>query len=106
MSVLAEEPGLSNAQLARRSLITPQTMNQILGRLEALGLVERMEHPEHGWMLQVYLTERGDQLRRECTRLVVAVEERMVSALSQEERRRLLEALRACTDALRGTAYG
>jgi len=27
MSVLAEEPGLSNAQLARRSSVTPQTMN-------------------------------------------------------------------------------
>jgi len=104
MSVLAEEPGLSNAQLARRSFVTPQTMNQILARLEALGLVERLEHPEHGRVLQVYLSERGDQLRRECTRLVVAVEARMVSVLSEEERRRLLEALRACTDALRGDA--
>ena len=101
MSVLAEEPGLSNAQLACRSFVTPQTMNQILGRLEALGLVERLEHPEHGRVLQAYLTEGGDQLRRECTRLVIAVEERMVSGLSEEERRRLLEALRACTDAFR-----
>ena len=41
MSVLAEEPGLSNARLARRSFVTPQTMNQILARLEASGLVER-----------------------------------------------------------------
>ncbi len=79
-------------------------MKQILGRLEALGFVERLEHPEHGWVLQAYLTERGDQLRRECTRLVVAVEERMVSVLSEEERRRLFEAVRTCTDALRGDA--
>ncbi len=104
LSVLAEEPGLSNAGLARRSFVTPQTMKQILGRLEALGLVERLEHPEHGRVLQSYLTERGDQLRRECTRLVVAVEERMVSVLSEEERRRLFEAVRTCTDALRGDA--
>jgi len=33
--------------------------------------------------------------------LVIAVEERMVSGLSEEERRRLLEALRAYTDAFR-----
>lgn len=37
MSVLAEQPGLSNAQLARRSFLTPQTMNQILGKLGGGG---------------------------------------------------------------------
>jgi DNA-binding MarR family transcriptional regulator len=101
MSVLAEQPGLSNAQLARRSFLTPQTMNQILVKLEALGLVERREHPEHGRVLQTYLTQDGERLRSECDRLVVTVEARMVSELSEEEKRRLLEALRGCAEALR-----
>src|SRR5215210_8834606 len=47
LSVLAEEPGISNAALARRSFVTPQTMNQIMLRLEAAGLVGRRPHPEH-----------------------------------------------------------
>ena len=100
MSVLAERPGLSNAQLARRSFLTPQTMNQILGRLEALGLIERRPHPEHGRVLQAYLTRGGERLRDECDRAVAAVEKRMVSGLSEEEQRGLLQALWGCAEAL------
>ena len=101
MSVLAEQPGLSNAQLARRSFLTPQTMNQILGKLEGLGFVERRGHPEHGRVLQAYLTRSGERLRDECDRTVAAVEKRMVSGLSEDEQRRLLEALCRCAEALR-----
>jgi len=89
MSVLAEEPGLSNAQLARRSFVTPQTMNQILARLGASGMVERRAHAEHGRVFQ-----------RLCHRRVFAVEEQMVSALSDAERLRLIRALRGCAEAL------
>ena len=101
LSVLAEEPGLSNATLARRSFVTPQTMNQILFRLEAARLVERRAHPEHGRVLQAFLTEEGEKLRQECAGRVDAVEERMVSGLSEDERSDLLELLRRCSAALR-----
>jgi DNA-binding MarR family transcriptional regulator len=101
LSVLAEEPGLSNAALARRSYVTPQTMNQILVRLEAAGLVERVAHPEHGRVLQGYLTTAGKRLRRECAERVDTVEERMLSGLSEDERATLLALLRRCSAALR-----
>lgn len=101
LSVLAEEPGISNATLARRSFVTPQTMNQILVRLEAAGLVERRAHPEHGRVLQSYLTGEGERLRQECARRVDAIEERMVAGLSEEERLAFLESLRECFAALR-----
>ena len=100
MSVLAEEPGLSNARLARRSFVTPQTMNQILVRLEASGLVERRGHPENGRVLQTFLTRKGEGLLEECTRMVDVVEERMVSGLTEGDRRALLGSLRACAEAL------
>lgn len=101
LSWLAEEPGLSNAALARRSFVTPQTTNQILVRLEAAGLVERRAHPEHGRVLQAYLTREGESLRGQCAERVDAVEERMVSGLSDDERRELLGLLRRCSAALR-----
>ena len=100
LSVLAEEPGISNAGLARRSFVTPQTMNQILARLEAAGFVERRLHPEHGRVLQAYLTEEGERLRRDCATRVDAVEERMVGGLSEDERLGLLEMLRVCSATL------
>jgi DNA-binding MarR family transcriptional regulator len=101
LSVLAEEPGISNASLARRSFVTAQTMNQILVRLEAAGLVERQAHPEHGRVLQAYLTEKGEKLRQECAKRVDVIEERMMAGLSEEERLALLELLRECSAALR-----
>jgi DNA-binding MarR family transcriptional regulator len=101
LSVLAEEPGISNAALARRSFVTPQTMNQIMLRLEAAGLVERRAHPEHGRVLQAYLTEEGNNLRKKCAIRVDALEGRMISWLSDDERRTLLELLRGCSAALR-----
>jgi DNA-binding MarR family transcriptional regulator len=104
MSVLAEEPGLSNAQIARRSFVTPQTMNEILARLEARGLVERRSHAEHGRVLQAYLTGEGERLLEECRRTVATVEDRMVSGLSERERGGLLEALRECAEALQRSA--
>ena len=76
-------------------------MNQILSRLESLGLIERREHPEHGRVLQAYLTERGKRLRNECDRMIAAIEERMVSELAEQDQRRLLEALRVCAESLR-----
>ena len=106
MTVLAEEPGLSNARLARRSFVTPQTMNQILGRLEAAGLVERRGHPEHGRVLQTFLTREGERLLEGCDRAVDAVEERMVSRLTEADRRALLESLRACAGALARSSQG
>jgi DNA-binding MarR family transcriptional regulator len=100
LSVLAEEPGLSNAGLARRSFVTPQTMNQILTRLEEAGLVERRPHPEHGRVLQAFLTKEGEELRRDCATRVEAIEGRMVAELSEEERSWLLGMLRRCSVAL------
>ena len=106
LSVLAEEPGLSNAALARRSFVTAQTMNQILVRLEAAGLVERRAHPEHGRVLQAYLTEEGERLRRKCAERVDVIEGLMVSGLSNEERSDLLGLLRRCSAALQREGSG
>jgi DNA-binding MarR family transcriptional regulator len=101
LSVLAEQPGISNAALARRSFVTPQTMNQVMLRLEAAGLVKRRAHPEHGRVLQAYLTEEGNNLRKECVIRVDALEGRMISGLSEDERLTLLGLLQRCSAALR-----
>jgi DNA-binding MarR family transcriptional regulator len=106
LSTLEATPSLSGAELARRSFVTPQTMNAILANLEAAGLVVRRPHPEHGRVLQAYLTEMGEESVARAHGLVEAVERRMLDRLSQDDRRRLLEALRGCVDALEGGAEG
>lgn len=100
MSVLGDSPGISGAELARRSFVTAQTMNQILANLEKRNLIEKRPHPEHGRVLQTYLTEKGEALASSAHREVEAAEEQMLERLNSEERKKLLETLRGCADSL------
>ena len=72
LTALAEEPGLSNADLARRAFVTPQTMNQVLRELEHRGWVSRHPHPEHGRILQAELTGPGRQVLAACHQAAAA----------------------------------
>jgi DNA-binding MarR family transcriptional regulator len=100
LSVLEETPGLSGAALARRSFVTPQTMNVILAKLEGAGLIERSPHPEHGRVLQTYLTDEGRGLVSGAHDVVAAVEESMLASLGRGDRVRLAETLNGCADRL------
>ncbi len=94
LSALEAAPGLWGAELARRSFVTPQTMNAILAKLESAGLVVRRPHPTHGRVLQACLTKLGEESVARAHGLVEAVEGRMLDRLCQDGRHRLLEALR------------
>ena len=100
LTVLEGEPGISGAGLARRCFVTPQTMNGIVANLEAAGLVERRAHPEHGRVLQAYLTGEGEAVVSRAHVPVWEIEERMLGDLGEDERAWLLRALRGCADAL------
>ncbi len=100
LSVLEDSPGLSGAALARRSFVTPQTMNMIVAKLEDAGLIARSPHPEHGRVLQAYLTDEGRELVTGAHEVVEAVEGRMLSGLGLEERIRLAETLNGLSDIL------
>jgi DNA-binding MarR family transcriptional regulator len=100
LSALEAAPGLSGAELARRGFVTPQTMNAIVVNLETAGLVVRRSHPEHGRVLQAYLTEAGEELVSRAHRVVEDIEQRMLKELDQDDRLRLLDALRSCADTL------
>jgi DNA-binding MarR family transcriptional regulator len=101
LSALDEQPGLSNAELARRAFVTPQTMNSILVLLERAGLVERRPHAEHGRVLTTVLTPAGAELVRACHEAVERIEQRMLAPLSNAERAQLATLLRTCAKALR-----
>src|ERR1700755_826228 len=82
LPALADAPGMSNADLARRAYVTPQTMNQVLRELERRGWVSRHPHPGHGRLLHAELTGPGQRVLGACHREVDAVEERMLAGLS------------------------
>jgi DNA-binding MarR family transcriptional regulator len=100
LTALDEEPGLSNAGLARRAFVTPQTMNQVLRELEQKEWVARHPHPGHARILQADLTPSGRTTLRACHRAVDAIEERMLAPLAPGDIQQLATTLRACIQAL------
>jgi DNA-binding MarR family transcriptional regulator len=102
LSVLDRRSGLSNAQLARRALVSPQSMNEVLLTLEQRGLVGRRAHPDHGRILQARLTAKGRSLLARCDEEVHQVEARMVDSLSEDEQAALRGALISSIRALHG----
>jgi DNA-binding MarR family transcriptional regulator len=100
LSALERESGISNAELARRSFVTPQTMIRIVETLEKLRLIARQPHPTHGKVLTASLTAQGSRLVASCHAAVAAVEERMLQPLSAQERSKLRSLLERCASAL------
>src|SRR5919201_3355208 len=81
LSVLRARAGLSNAQLARRSLITPQSMNEVLAVLAERGLVRRTPDESHGRVIRTELTPAGIAVMRACDAAVDALEAQMLAEL-------------------------
>ena len=100
MSVLHNRPGLSNAQLARRSFVTPQSMNEVISSLEQAELVEREAAPDHGRILRAQLTTRGDRLYKRIDREIAELEEQMLHELSERERKSFTDAAVSCVHML------
>ena len=102
MSVLGARPGLSNAQLARRSLVTPQSMIEILSRLERRDLVIREPDPNHARILRGTLTKKGRDLLRDADRAVAGIQEQILADVPQRERATLIEGMRSVMNRLSG----
>ncbi|MFD6193246.1 MarR family winged helix-turn-helix transcriptional regulator [Streptomyces sp. NPDC060275] len=100
LRALQQEPGLSGAALARRSMVTPQTMSSVLSNLEGRGLVERQPHPIHQHILEARLTRSGHALVRRADDVVRDLEDLLASRLGEDGAAGLLAQLERCSQAL------
>jgi DNA-binding MarR family transcriptional regulator len=100
LSVLRAHDGLSNAQLARRSLVTPQSMSEALRLLVDRGYVRRRADPGHGRIIRTELTRSGRRVLEHCDRSVDEVEREMLRDLDRDETSSLRSALTSCSRAL------
>jgi len=100
LSILDAVPGLSNAQLARRSLITPPAMLEVLAQLERRGLVQRHSDPDHGRILRAELTEEGARTLRASARAIERLSAELLSSVPDDERDTVRRGLVAMMDRL------
>jgi DNA-binding MarR family transcriptional regulator len=100
MSVLHNRPGLSNAQLARRSFVTPQSMIDVIAALENRGLVKRQADPDHGRILRARLTPKGQRLYARIDKEIAEFEEQMLGELSERRRKEFTKSVVSCVHSL------
>jgi DNA-binding MarR family transcriptional regulator len=81
LSVADAEPGLSGAELARESMLTPQTTNEIISLLAAAGLLERRTDASDRRRRRMAVTAAGRDLLSRARPAVHAVERRMTTSL-------------------------
>ena len=100
LSVLQRQSGLSNAQLARRAMTTPQSMSEVIAALDRAGLIRREADPAHGRIIRTGLTAAGEAVLAECEPLITNIESQMLAELSNGDRDRLPVILRSCVRTL------
>ncbi len=85
LTMLAAYPGISNADLARLALLTPQTVSTIVANLERAGAIVRQPHHYHGRIQQIDLSETGKSLLATCREQVQGIEHHLADGLCREE---------------------
>ncbi len=101
LSVVGARSGLSNAQLARRAYMTPQSMSEVIEALETRGLIERARARRSRSRAPGDPDAQGAPgARPPATGAVDELEEEMLRDLSADERALLVEGLTSAVRAL------
>ena len=87
LTMVVNYPGISGAELARLTFLTPQTINVIVRNLVRAGLVEKSADAAHGRILRLHATARGEALLKRCRVRVMEIEGRLSELLGRDEER-------------------
>ena len=100
LSVFRAQGALSNAQLATRTMVSPQSANEMVKQMEVKGWIERSPDPSHGRIIQIQLTPAGHAILAQCDGKVREVELLMFPDMTVEQRAQIHTALRGAVRAL------
>jgi DNA-binding MarR family transcriptional regulator len=101
LTFLKHEAGVSNAELARRAFVTPQTMQAILVGLERAEFIARTAHPVHGRVQKTELTANGRAVLDAASGIVADAESRLRGASAPMDPQSVAALLSRLADALR-----
>jgi DNA-binding MarR family transcriptional regulator len=101
LSVFRAYGHMSNAQLAERSLISPQSANEMVNLMEQRGWICRRPEDTRGRVIPIGLTPEGEALMTRCDAEVNAIEDELMKGLGDDEFWHLHGGLRALVRLLR-----
>src|SRR5262245_41706078 len=85
LTMIVAYPGVSGADLARLTFLTPQTINVIVRNLERARAVEKSARAGHGRILQLHATPGGQALLKRCRARVATVDARLANLAGRGE---------------------
>lgn len=100
LTMIVAYPGISGADLARLTFLTPQTINVIVRNLERAGAVSKTAHAVHGRILQLGATPKGVALLKRCRSRVEAVEQALSGLVNPAEEKTVRRWLSAAAEVL------
>jgi DNA-binding MarR family transcriptional regulator len=90
---LEQEPGLSNAQLARRCFVSPQAMSAVVLDLEYRGYLTRDPNPSNQRILRAHVTAAGIALIQTAEARIRDLERQLVKGFTVKEARQFRAAV-------------
>ncbi|WP_439894089.1 MarR family winged helix-turn-helix transcriptional regulator (plasmid) [Ralstonia sp. 25C] len=85
LTMIRAYPGLSNADLARLTLLTPQTVSVIVANLERNGAIARRPHAVHGRIQHIDVTPEGAALLAACRKRSGGIERDLLEGFTPDE---------------------
>jgi DNA-binding MarR family transcriptional regulator len=104
LTVLARRDGLTSAELARNSFVTPQAMADLVTALERGGFILRRRNPDNRRQLLISLTPEAHALLDRFDGPVAGIEARMVEGLDAADRERFRDYLNRARSSLEEAA--
>jgi DNA-binding MarR family transcriptional regulator len=93
LTLIEQNPGLMQAELARALAIEPPQMVIMLNKLEALGLALRIRCKADKRSYGIFLSKTGETLLKQLKEVAIRSDDEATSALTAEERKQLLHLL-------------
>jgi DNA-binding MarR family transcriptional regulator len=102
LTMIRAYEAISAADLARLTMLTPQTINGIVRALEMRGAIRKEPDPVNGRILRLIITDAGRALNKRCRALVAPIEaalkSRMTSGVESTVRQWLVDVAKAFLD--------
>lgn len=100
LAMLGARGQLSNAQLADRAFVTPQTANEMVKAMEANAWIERFPDPNHGRVINLKLTDKGREVLRSAHAATAELESEMLRGVPARDRQCFHDQLKSAINAL------
>jgi DNA-binding MarR family transcriptional regulator len=81
LRLLADDPGLTGAELARRSSVAAPSMNEMLSMLLRDGYITRLPDPRGGRGIQMFISTSGLSVLVQATPLLAELSEELLAGI-------------------------